>query len=114
MSEAVDGKDVLGRGRGADDQADFGGQNIGFLQRLAGRGITHREGRFLGSGDAPLANTGARHDPFVGRLDHLGQIVVGHHFRRNIFAPADDMCVSHAAPCKSKGRGDLVLAAPHP
>jgi hypothetical protein len=31
----------------------------------------------MGGSDAPLANPGARHDPFVGRVDHPLEIVVG-------------------------------------
>ena len=100
MSEAVEGKVCSGVAVAANDQIDFGRQNVGFFQRVTRRRIAHREGCFFRPGDAPFANTGAAEDPFIRRLDHFGKIVIGHDFRRNVLAPADDMCVSHTAPLK--------------
>ena len=64
------GKGVVGRRSGDDDEVDVGGDETGVGERRDGGSRRQRRSRLAVGGDVTLANAGALHDPFVGRVDH--------------------------------------------
>jgi len=85
------------RGRGPDhNQIDFSGVNLGLGQRFL-RGLdSHMTGAFVSGGDMTLFDAGAGGYPLIRSLDHLLEIVVGHHAVRNVFTKPQDADVFHS------------------
>ena len=71
------GKRVIRR-RGRDDhEVDVGGRRMRRGQRARGGRGPERRGRLAVGGDMALLDAGALDDPLVGRVDQLGEFVVG-------------------------------------
>ena len=60
-----------------DDQIQLFRLNLGVVQGHFGCPGSQQGSGFLGRGDVPGFNPGARRDPFVGRIDALSKFVVG-------------------------------------
>src|SRR5204863_2296047 len=62
----------------------------GLLECRARGGKSNVRQRFFGRGDPALADTRARHDPLVGRVDDARQLVVRQHALGNVTAETRD------------------------
>src|SRR5436190_17841563 len=91
------GKYVIRGRRGDDDEIDRFCLGVGGLERLTRsfQGEIARRLRFVC--DMALDDAGAAADPRVARLEARGEVVVGHHPRRQVAARADDARINHAA-----------------
>ena len=89
------GHPVVGRQGGEEDEVDLVGVDAGRPDRPQRGDRRHRRGRLVGGRDASLADPRPRHDPLVGRVDHLLEVVVGEDLRRRVAAPAGHMGMTH-------------------
>ncbi len=81
---------LVGRRRGDDDDVDIVGFHAGIIER-ASRGFKGEiGGGFAFARDMAALDAGARHDPGIGGVDHLGQIVIGENLVRQMGAAADN------------------------
>ena len=86
----VGGKRVIRRAGAEHDAIDVAALEAGILQRLARGGDREVGGQFPFRRDVALADAGALADPFVGGVDGLGQLVIGHDTGRQIGSGAED------------------------
>jgi hypothetical protein len=83
-------KQHVGRHRANQNGVQFGARDAAGGQRHT-RGLgSHVGGGHFRSGDVPLADARAFHDPFAVGVDHPLQIFVGEHARRHIAAQRAD------------------------
>lgn len=78
------GGEGIGGDGGDDDEVDFFGLGTGLIEGFLGGFGTHVGGEFVLGGDAAFFNAGAGDDPFVGGLDHFGEVIVRENFFRKI------------------------------
>ena len=83
------GKGVVGRRGRQHDQIDRLGVDAGIGQRRPRRIDRQMRGELALRGDMALADAGALHDPFVGRVDLGRQFGIGQHPLRQIRAAAE-------------------------
>ena len=84
------GEEHVRRDGADDDGVDVGGANAALGERATGGFDGHVGGGHFGGGDVALADAGALDDPLVVGLDHLFEVLVGEHARRDIAAERGD------------------------
>ena len=63
-------------------------------------------GGFIIGGDAALLDAGSRENPFIGRIDEFGKVVIGENFFRKITpGPCDRYAVTHGRSEGEEGPG---------
>ena len=83
-------KGAVGRRRRADDEIDVDGIDAGAHQRLLGGGDAEVGRELVVAGDVALTDAGALDDPFVGGVDDLREVGVGHDALGQMGADAAD------------------------
>src|SRR5262245_26424900 len=99
---------IVRRGRREHDQVYRLGIDAGSGKRRAGGRKGHVRRGFPVRRDAPLANTGALNNPFVGGVHHPRQLGIGEHPARQITAAAEYHGPQHgheAAPLTARAGG---------
>jgi hypothetical protein len=74
---AVAGGEVIGCGRGVENEIDRAGLEPGGLERSERGPVGQRRAGVTLAGPATLLDAGARPDPFVARVHQVGEVVVG-------------------------------------
>ena len=62
----------------------------------------HGDG-LVGAGDMPLSDAGALDDPFVGRIEHPGEVGIGQHAGRNGDSDAERSRRTVGGSCRRRG-----------
>ena len=94
---------------GADDEAHLLRRDPGHVQGLPTR-LGSQRGRSFGlvGHDVARHNAGVLSNPFVGRVDNVGQVVVGNHLPGSHIAPAHHLGVRTVDRKRGQGiRPDL-------
>ena len=101
------GRIYLGSVGGHDDLVDVLGPETRVIQRSACRSLGQIDTRLAIGGKAAPLDTGARHDPLVGRVDETRPVLVGHYPFRRIPAEAQ-----HTNPISTHGPSCLRVREP--
>jgi len=88
--QAVLGKKHVRRDRGNDNHIQVFGRQAGLAERPTGGFDGQVGGGLIGGGNMPLLDAGARCNPFIGRIHHLGKIRVGQDTLGQIGTGADN------------------------
>ena len=78
------------RHRRADEEIDVRGIDAGVLESRRAAGIAMSVSASSCGGDPPLADAGPLANPLVGGVHDLGELVVRHHLRGDMYAEAGD------------------------
>ena len=100
------GEGVVGRRRRENHHVDVRRRQAGPAERVARRGDREIRGLLAVIGDVALMDPGPLHDPFMGRVDAFGELVIGDDPGRQVGAAAgDDRAARHQEAAASAATG---------